>query len=319
MAAKKIIIELGHSIPDIPQIEVISVSSKTKGKRTRRVAKVVCHTCNKDPELWGNAEFEVSIYDLNRRALPCRCSKGPKYTQRQWKILLERAAVKCGIVFKRATEGKIDQKTRVEMYCPAHSLIWYPTAGSVLVGTSCPECAKIKRGASRSIKTDVMIDRFLSLGIFTEGTEFIRQEGRLWKVICPLCPGEEFISDRSNLLAGKRPCRCGNGGGFDKKLPASVYVLLIRDPRGGLFVGYGISNFLHRRLVGHKRELEKQGFKIIEESSIDMSGELALAIENDLKKMYPINPQDIPGFKREATFLEFYENVLDYLYLAEDF
>jgi len=259
------------------------------------------------------------VYDLSKDSLPCGCSKSAKLSLEQWRVVLTRRASSIGAEY-RGYDGEWNgQKTKINVYCPLHDLTWHPVAGSLLILKGCPKCAIKHRSKSRSIKEHVMIERFESLDVFAEGTKFEKQEGRRWKVICPLCPGREFFSDRSNLIAGKRPCNCGNGGGFDQKLPASVYVLLIGNQSGSLFVGYGISNFLDRRLVGHRRELAKKGFTILEEHSIDTTGEMALTIERDLKKLYPLNSQDVTGFIREATYDYCYERVVDYLYLAEDF
>lgn len=56
--------------------------------------KVKCIVCANDPELFGDAVFEVQSAGLIAGKLPCGCSKSPKWTLEQYKILIERKILK---------------------------------------------------------------------------------------------------------------------------------------------------------------------------------------------------------------------------------
>lgn len=116
-----------------------------------------------------------------------------------------------------------------------------------------------------------------------------------------------FISDNSTRCPA-----CSGSGGFDKNERAVVYVLRIRGESAG-FTGYGISNHPEKRLADHRRSLTPYGFTIVERVLIDMAGHEAAEIESRIKQKFPHSKQEPEGFRREATYSEHYQDVIDFV------
>lgn len=275
---------------------------------------VKCLICAKDPELNGEAVYSISPTDLNSGNLPCKCSHIPKHTQKQWTIILERKAKERNyeITF---TGEHLNQTVKLQLHCRTCGNNWNScSVGNFLKDRTCPRCAGISKATLRRLPESKHAEDFIATGVFKEGTVFekVNLTGRLWRVTCPLYPGKEFFSDKSNLKAGKLPCDCNNGGGFDKKMDGYVYILKAQSDEGS-FVGYGITNFPKRRKKDHERELGKQGYSIVKYNEFKFNGVLALQIEAELKFIFDLFPQKITGFKREATYTSNYAPMLGYL------
>lgn len=275
---------------------------------------VKCLVCAKDKELNGNAVYKISPTDLNKGNLPCKCSHIPKHTQEQWITILNRKAKEMNyeITF---TGEHIDQTVKLQISCNNCNNKWNScSVGNFVRDRTCPNCALISKGNLRRLPKTKHINDFIATGVFKEGTIFekVNETGRLWKIFCPACQDKVFFSDKSNLKAGKLPCDCNNGGGFDKRMDGYVYVLKAQSITNS-FVGYGISNFPKRRIKDHERELGKQGYSIIEYTEFKFNGALALQIESELKFIFELFPQTITGFKREATYTANHATMLEYL------
>ena len=161
-----------------------------------------------------------------------------------------------------------------------------------------------------------MIASFTRNGTYAEGTTFSRDEGlkdrRKWKVVCGAC-NETYIADRSNLQAGKRSCSCSSGGGIDVKLPVYFYVLHVYG-KSKEFVGFGITNFLERRMHLHRKELSDHGLQCEVVRTVKFEdGKEALVLESKMKRELEIKNQGINGFRREAVDMSQMDNVLRYI------
>lgn len=180
----------------------------------------------------------------------------------------------------------------------------------------CPVCAIEKRAVAKIKSDDVMIASFTKNGTYSEGTTFSRDTGlkdrRKWKVVCGAC-NETYIADKSNLQLGKRSCSCSSGGGIDVRLPVHFYVLLIVG-KTREFVGFGITNFLERRMYLHRKELAQHGlsYEIVKCVRFE-DGREALNLESKMKRELDIKNQGIDGFRREAVDVSQLDTVLAYL------
>lgn len=299
------------------QLEVIKRLPKV-GQNHYFKYLVLCHNCKNDSEMYGAGLFEQNRNDLLTGKMPCGCSKIPKYTQEQWKIKLERKAREnnCELISMLPWHG---QQTKLSLHCNVCGSDWNSGSANLLKDRKCPTCSWKIRGDKRAKPDQTFIDSFFKTRMFQEGTKFWRQSyhSRTWCMECPNCPDKIFISDNANLKAGKRPCDCGHGGGFDVRLPATLYVLRIAGT-GRSFTGYGISNFIHRRLVGYKRELGKVGLEITESSTFETTGAEALRVENLIKDNFERNSQPIDGFRTEATYSHHYQDVCNFIEAESD-
>lgn len=120
----------------------------------------------------------------------------------------------------------------------------------------------------------------------------------------------EFYPSVNRFLKGSGCPSCA-GYGYQKSKDGSVYVIRVTGSRN--FTGYGISSDVERRLSEHRRCLSKIGAVIEDVKTFECSGEAALNLETALKAKFEHFPQDVDGFKREATYLELYQDVIDFI------
>jgi hypothetical protein len=122
----------------------------------------------------------------------------------------------------------------------------------------------------------------------------------------------EFEQSVSHIVKNSSGCpRCASYG-FNKAKTGYVYVLDIEGVIG-CFTGYGISNNVKNRFTDHRRNLSYAGFKIVNQKVFECDGKLAAQVELELKKEFPINGQEVCGFKTEATHHHRYNEVVEYV------
>lgn len=285
------------------------ILDKFKDKHNKTRYKVECQICKKDPELFGEAIYEATSDYFKTSKLPCGCSKSKKYTKHEWTVLIKRKAESNNHIFHGyvVDSEKVNQDSKLKLECKTCAHIWESCSiGNYTRDRSCPKCADISRGLKKNTEASEWLRRFRATGLFPEeqySFERTSETGRLWKVLCTKCEGLEFFSDRSNLVAGKIPCNCSKGGGYDSTKPGYFYILEVQA-LGTNFLKFGISNFPKRRIVGHKRNLSTIGGEIIKQRFFIGDGEEVLSIESMLKKTLQIENKYIDGFKREACSLD---------------
>lgn len=105
----------------------------------------------------------------------------------------------------------------------------------------------------------------------------------------------------------------GNGkmGGFSQELPATLYLLKLHGKEYS-FMGFGVTNHFPSRWVQHRAKLNKAGFSLGEYSLFRMDGWKAWEIEQSIRKTFTLFPQDIAGFKREATSASVYQEIISF-------
>lgn len=279
--------------------------------------KVQCQICKLDHELHGDATYLVYSDYLQKQKMPCGCSKAPKWSKKQWEILLKRKAKENNHVFNGflGDPEKVNQSTKIILHCNNCGHDWTSgNVGNYYYDRGCPKCADKLRANSRLTESDVWIERFRSTGKFDESKytfERVTDTGRLWNVYCNVC-NSTTVSDRSNLVAGKVPCGCGNGGGIDVTQPTYFYILTV-TALGQKFIKFGISNYPKRRIADHRRTLKEIGGLIETYDVFIGDGSEMLAIESDLKRTLDIQNKFIDGFKREACRYDDYPEILSRL------
>ncbi|WP_447828932.1 hypothetical protein [Aeromonas hydrophila] len=100
-----------------------------------------CSECAKDPELFGDATFRSTKSDLVNGALPCGCSKKPRWTAQQYRVLLSRKAnEKYTAVVPEDAKGT----TKIQCACNAENCghEWTVSIRDLLnAGSGCRNCA----------------------------------------------------------------------------------------------------------------------------------------------------------------------------------
>lgn len=305
--------KIGDIIGTNNSLEVIGYRSK-RNKKERGKYVVKCHICAQDPELNGDAIYEMSADYVNSNKLPCSCSKSEKRTKAQWEVLIKRKAVENNHFFIDFVDDYQNQNSKLHLKCGRCNSEWKScSVGNYLRNRGCPTCANYDRVKNKITSSDVWINRFLETGKFNSDYNFKRQteRSRLWEVTCKKCGTDKvFISDRSNLVAGKVPCDCNLGGGYDKSLTGYFYLLTF-EINNEKHVGYGITNFPHRRFTDHKRELGKAGGSLQEIKWFTSDGVTVLAIETLIKQLYKPSGVKVTGFVKESTSLDNLQSILD--------
>lgn len=206
------------------------------------ILSVKCYKCADDPELNGDAVYNIYESNYNKGVLPCGCSSAARWNDDQWVIRFSRAAKLSGLTFL-SFYRKTPNKITVRLLCDDHGE--YETdQSSLLSGKGCRRC----KSSKSNLKEDhVMIKSFLASGKFPSNTKFQRSSrvdcrgARVyWTVSCPTCNGT-FESSSSHLQKGQLGCACK--GAVQK----TSYVLSISD---GYFscLKFGITSDIQRRL-----------------------------------------------------------------------
>ena len=174
----------------------------------------------------------------------------------------------------------------------------------------CPFCADIVHAERRSTPDGMWISRFIESGQFHEEQYSFRRlskTGRLWNVYCNKC-NVESVSDRSNLVAGKVPCACGSGGGFNVNKTGYFYILSVSVGDESI-VKYGITNFYRRRLTDHKRTLKTIDATIDSYLVFEGNGKSVLELESHLKRTIPRVNKGVDGFRSECCLPEYFSEI----------
>lgn len=230
-----------------------------------------------------------------------------------------------GTVFKRVEQPTSRREFPWEVICPKCSFdglvkeglckgIFRSTAGRLMRGVMPCRCAPTWRYTKA--QQEFRINRYLentSLRFDSWVGSYKGCESDI-RVICE--EHEDFHTTVNKLVNRKHGCPICNTGGFFSENPATFYVLRIEGQNCG-FTGFGISGEIMRRLCTHKRELNKHGLRIEESMYFDFDdGKDALHLETLVKREFELFSQQVSGFRKEATYLREYDNVV---YFAKTF
>lgn len=120
-----------------------------------------------------------------------------------------------------------------------------------------------------------------------------------------------FPTSPSRFLNNGTRCPSCAVTGYDKSKTGFVYVLAIDGDTQ--FTGYGISGQPKDRLTVHKTNLAKFGLSIVDAKVFETTGSHAFNIESLLKKTFKLYPQDVSGFKTEATHANLFNDVVKFV------
>lgn len=111
---------------------------------------------------------------------------------------------------------------------------------------------------------------------------------------------------------GQRCPTCSSNGGYSPQKTGYLYVLRVSGMTSD-FTGFGISNKPARRLANHNKSLSEYGYRVVNYEVFEMHGNLAFPIEQAIKKKFPRYPQEMMGFKTEATYPYLYQDVINFV------
>lgn len=283
---------------------VLSFIKKHSEGNRQPLYEVECQICKLDSELFGDAKYKATSDYLKANKLPCGCSSAPKWSKEQWEVLIKRKASSKDITFNGfVCNDKIGQNSKLNLECNVCGNVWDSCSiNNFIKDRGCPCCANRTRAIKKNTSDEEWVSRFRQTELFPQDIfkfKRVSEFSRSWEVTCKVCGDDNiFISDRSNLVAGKVPCNCSIGGGFDVSKTGYFYILYCKI-EDNTFIKYGITNFLHRRLTGHKRTLLDSGGVLLSSTAFTATGHEVLQLESHLKRT--IKPlSDVGCFKKET-------------------
>lgn len=248
----------GRVLGDKCQLTVLG-KIETKGKSKNRHV-IHCSICAQDKELFGDAVFSrVLSQIITENIHPCGCSISPKWTEQQMFVRLKRYCADKRWEFIGWAEEYKGNTTRVEVIT---ELGFTDTmlAANVLIGQNSKLHRNEKTSKAKSKSDDVIIESFLKLGVFYEGTTFwksdrVDEKGQrtFWWMQCGEC-GQVGESYRSNLQKGKLPCACTRHVGQKK-----MYINLVSDNKLPIALKFGKAHLPERRI---KEQQSKSDYDI---------------------------------------------------------
>ena len=132
------------------------------------------------------------------------------------------------------------------------------------------------------------------------------------KLRCKKCGHCYSTGTVNGLISGRRCPKCVAGCTFNPDIPANLYVIRVVGESTS-FTGFGITNYIEKRLVRHKQNLSRAGFTIAEMFTVDVSGKVAKVVEQKIIENFEILPQNVEGFIREATNSSAYADVVRFV------
>ena len=195
------------------QLEVVGWSGRDKWSNKFYILK--CNKCSKDSELFGEGYFRSLKGNLVNGAVPCGCSKIPKWSKEQFAVLCSRKAKELGYTFLGFVGEWKGAHTKIKVLCEKHGE-WSSVTINNLIngGQGCPGCGVDAVVEAKVKPDDVMIASFHESGVFHPETKFWRSERKTgqgkkvyWYMSCPEC-GETGESQSGDLQLGCRPCGC---------------------------------------------------------------------------------------------------------------
>lgn len=197
--------------------------------------------------------------------------------------------------------GKLDYTSRqkkVLITCPIHG-DFRQSANGHLLGMGCVLCGRDRLSKLNVFTTQQFIEKAEKRHDGKYSYEKVDYTHSNIKVTIS-CPRHgDFTQQPKHHLSGKGCPACGEKG-FDSTAPAFIYVLSVEGATCS-FTGYGITGDIEKRLKQHELGLKSYGYYISDIYYIPVDGAIARLIENKIAKEFPRFPQEVVGFKREAT------------------
>lgn len=122
-----------------------------------------------------------------------------------------------------------------------------------------------------------------------------------------------FSKTIGSFINGGARCPSCSRTGYSPSKTGYLYVIRALSYTEEGFIGFGISNVVHKRMKQHKKNLEANGFTIDKVSIFVGDGYDVLHAEKALKTTLPPFRQNVSGFRTEATKLEKYSIIMDHL------
>jgi hypothetical protein len=229
-----------------------------------------------------------------------------------------------GTTFTRS--GKMTGKRRIhwDMYCPVCATDDYATAG-LCTGVFTVTRDAIVRGGPPCRCTPTAINLTdeqwefrikQKLSDMDKGLSYVGvTRGKTWSrsMLHLYCEDHaDFDLAVFSLLFMGQGCASCSKTGFDRNKPAHLYVLKI-EGHSRAFTGFGVSNQIAQRMKHHAMKLAREGLTITDTWTTALDGDTAHDVELRLMREFPIVNQNISGFIKEATHIDYFPDVVRFV------
>lgn len=212
-----------------------------------------CSECAKDPELHGNAIFKSLKSSLVNGRIPCGCSKQPKWSAVQYRVLLKRKAEgKYSAVVPEGAKASTNVSCRCNADGCGHE--WEAQINNLLNNdTTCNKC----RYKAQALPEDVAVENVLKI-CSEKNFQFIGFKGG-WngvqsKLLLTCHCGRAWGPKYNGVVYIGTGCPDCGGGGYDSSKPGTFYCYLWENKETkDRHLKYGISNVPTNRIRNQRR------------------------------------------------------------------
>lgn len=287
---------------DDGKLEVVGIADET-GKDGRKLFKVTCIECSKDPELFPDGYFISNKSNLKTGRKPCGCSKSPKWEEWQYLILAHRAAKGRFIVHGFAEEFK-NQNTKLSLECLKDRHKWTANISDIVNGgRGCPKCAgNIKYTEQEALQKCIDICKEMNYDVvgFVDG---YKNNKSLFEYVCKI-HGKQNVCYRDFVNYGRRCSGCAEYGYSTSKQGTFYVYQWTKDCHN--FIKFGITNQKELARIKKQKRETKYNYKKVW-SAIFEDGSIPLYIENYIKnsgiEMGIMSKKDFPDGFTETTHI----------------
>ncbi|WMB74209.1 hypothetical protein RA178_06230 [Shewanella oncorhynchi] len=222
----------------------------TRRPQTRTLQYIVyCETCSKDSEMFGEGYFNTTLGNLQNGYKPCGCSKAPRWTEEQYKVLVKRVCEENGLTFNGWAEPYKKKTTKCSVTCNKHNLLWETATIDSFLNkkiTNCPSCHRESVGnhsrADIHKKVEEVVKATKDMNFDLLGfAEHIRKDKTDRTKLIASCPIHgTWEASMSNLIGGRGCPNCKQNG-YDKNKAGHFYIVEWTDGNQ-TFLKFGVTN-----------------------------------------------------------------------------
>ncbi len=209
----------------------------------------------------------------------------------------------------------VNSNTKVEIGCPEHGFFWQTPSNHLHKKKyGCQKCRNELTRKRFSIDTE----QFVESAKIKHGNkycydlvEYIKTDVKV-KILCRNC--DSFFLQTPNSHLNGSGCNLCMDTGFNPGKPAVLYLHSITGKQHD-FTGFGITRNIVTRTRNHTKNLNREGYSIVNSFTTDkLDGKFIQQLERLLKETFPLDPSTshLEGFKTESTTTPYHE-VVDFV------
>lgn len=282
----------------------------------------VCKKCSDDQELHGDAIYKIRKEHFMSGSVPCGCSEYTKWTEQQYRILINRKCLSNNkeemfIGFEKEFVGKL---TKLILNCKQHGNWNTTTIHNFLHNNNgCVACANLMQSdAIKKLHVERLPESFTKFKEISNTIhnlkynydKFIYVNNQTKGIItCPI--HGDYLQTPNSHSIGESGCKYCSKTSYDYEKDGYNYVCKLFNPITlHSITGYGITNKPKQRYYEHRRSCKKYGYLITNWFILQAKdGNEAFEIEKTIKNSFKYDSFLISGFRRENAPIDEYDQI----------